>query len=699
VDGEDDPIKAYFDTIECVKPGDSDEVTIELENVGCVDGMLDLLITITESDENIAVEPELNAGDVADDLGDNMDGELAAELEMKISADLDGDTVFETVVAEGAVGVIDDINYVYGALNAGGLIELKIEWWVDSAVGNTIMTDTLKFDIEFSLDQAMEACLSVVSIDQPDQVQECETVDISVEVKNTGGAPGECDLNVTVTSPEGVVASAVVPTGMVNSLETVTKLVFDDLHIPVSDPPLAVPYTVTVSVVDCCSGEEVTCEIEVTAPPALHVVDMIQPATAFWCDELIVEVGVHNDGGKPGECLVNVVAVDAITQDPIMAPIVEPVPVVAPCDTVWVAVNLGHVEEYWPGMIVVVAWACADDMMDPYICLPPIGVAPPPAVPGVGSTWTYDVVYDPGSTETTIQTATLVARGLGDPIPSPATACLTPPSGQAPYFHLSWADVSTCTCQAVGGCAYDGTDSPLRSMSGGTMSMIMMGTDSYAREANLVDMYSLAPACAAMTAPAPMSNVGMVAEVKSDGYTAIVGSIGYPYSVGDKWEYINELDTYLASFGMCASALAPLPPSLNTAEVMAVGVTNPDGGFTDCVQIDTYSIAQIDNDKDGLYNEDPVDGVDNDGDTLVDEDPMERDVTMQDNDGDSAVNEDPIDGVDNDGDTVVDEDPVDVICYTSLWWSPTALGMVETHNPCSYDLQENKVLTSHSLVP
>jgi hypothetical protein len=236
-------------------------------------------------------------------------------------------------------------------------------------------------------------------------------------------------------------------------------------------------------------------------------------------------------------------------------------------------------------------------------------------------------------------------------------------------------------------------------MSGGAMSMIMMGMDQYAREVNLVDMYSLAPACAAMTVPAPMSNVPMVAEVKSDSYTLLAGSIGYPYSVGDKWEYISELDTYLSSFGMCASLLAPLPPSLSTAEVMAVGVTNPDGGFADCVQIDTYSIAQIDNDKDKLFNEDPVDGVDNDGDTLTDEDPVETDVTMQDNDGDSAVNEDPIDGVDNDGDTLTDEDPVDVKCTTSLWWSPTALAMVETHNPCSYDLQENKVLIDYHLEP
>ena len=663
VDGEDDPIKAYFDSIECVKPGDFDEVTIELENVGCVDGMADIHLRITESDENVALEPELNVGDL-EDTESIWDGELAAKMQMRITADLDGDTVFETVVAEGPVGVIAGTNYVYGALAAGGLIELKFEWWVPAEVGNIIMTDTLEFEIEFSLDQAMEACLTVINIVQPDVIQECETVDISVEVKNTGGADGECDLNVTVTDPAGVtIGTAVVGTGMISSLETVEVLIFDDLHIPISAPPIAVPYTVTVSVTDCCTGEEVICEIVVTAPPALHVVDIIQPATAFWCDELIVEVGVHNDGGKPGECMVTVMAIDAMSppEDPVLVgpPVTVPVPVVAPCDTVWVAVNLGHVEEYWPPMIVVAAFACADDMMDPYICLPPIEVAPPPAVAGEGSTWTYDVIYDPGSTETTVQTATLVSRGVTDPIPSPATACLVPPSGQGPYYLVSWNDVSTCTCQATGGCVFDGTtDSPFRSMTGGTMSMIMMGMDVYAREANLVDMYSLAPACAEMTVPAPMSNLALVAEISSDGYTAVSGSIGYPYSVGDKWTYTGNMDSFV--LGMCASLLAPFPPSINTAEVIAVGVTNPDGGFTDCVQIDM--VSQVDNDADGLYGEDPIGNGDEDGDGLVDEDPVET-------------------------------------CVTTTWWSPTTLSMVETHNPCSYDLQENKVLTSYSLVP
>ncbi|MGC9529314.1 MAG: hypothetical protein ACP5G2_01660 [Candidatus Bipolaricaulaceae bacterium] len=101
----------------------------------------------------------------------------------------------------------------------------------------------------------------------------------------------------------------------------------------------------------------------------------------------------------------------------------------------------------------------------------------------------------------------------------------------------------------------------------------------------------------------------------------------------------------------------------------------------------------VDDDGDGLIDEDPIDGIDNDGDSLVDEDPPEgpieltfnptnpldhdtdndrlldseeaywvcvkRSHTNLDNDGDSLVDEDPVDGLDNDMDGLIDEDGPD----------------------------------------
>jgi hypothetical protein len=62
--------------------------------------------------------------------------------------------------------------------------------------------------------------------------------------------------------------------------------------------------------------------------------------------------------------------------------------------------------------------------------------------------------------------------------------------------------------------------------------------------------------------------------------------------------------------------------------------------------IDEDPIAGIDNDEDGLIDEDPIDGLDNDGDGLFDEDDP-------DDDGDGLIDED---DPDDDGDGLTDED-------------------------------------------
>jgi hypothetical protein len=65
----------------------------------------------------------------------------------------------------------------------------------------------------------------------------------------------------------------------------------------------------------------------------------------------------------------------------------------------------------------------------------------------------------------------------------------------------------------------------------------------------------------------------------------------------------------------------------------------------------------VDEDGDGLIDEDPVELVDNDNDGLFNEDPEEEQV---DNDNDGVLNEDPVDNLDNDGDGLVDEDPEEI---------------------------------------
>ena len=581
VDGEDDPISAYFDTIECVKPGDSGEVTIELTNVGCVDGMLDLMITITESDENIAVEPELNVGDLEDDLGDLFDGELAANLEMRITADLDGDTVFETLVAEGALSVIEAINYVYGALDAGASMDLKIEWWVDSTVGNMIMTDTLRFDIEFSLDQKMEACLTLIDIDQPDQAQECETVDISVNVKNSGGEAGECTMDVVVTYPDGtVMAEALgVPTGMIDSLATESVLVFDDLHIPVTDPALPTPYTLTVTATpgaECCDQTPITCEIEVTDPPCLHVVAIEQPEYAWPCMEIMIGVTIHNQGGKPGECevwldLMNLdTGMPPATVDPaLLTP--QPTGVVDLCEENQVTIYFGpfHVDETWFPGVLVLAGSCCD--IEPFECV--IIAGPPPPQPS--SEWIYDVHYDaaepgdPTYSDDTVWQQHLV--GTVETIPDLLPDCvpLPPPGpGEGPAVHVQIDPL------------YGGVQ-PLRYVtSGGTTLDMQPGmVDAYANVLDGTTMYMYTDAMV-------MGGVlYMNLEVGYDTYVLTSGAgtnIGQPYTAGSSWTYDSHTIANIAAMGGCQ------PEAVATVTVTVAGpMPDPTGTYPNCMEITT----------------------------------------------------------------------------------------------------------------
>ena len=70
--------------------------------------------------------------------------------------------------------------------------------------------------------------------------------------------------------------------------------------------------------------------------------------------------------------------------------------------------------------------------------------------------------------------------------------------------------------------------------------------------------------------------------------------------------------------------------------------------------VETYGCCSIDNDEDGLVDEDMFDGEDNAGPSKEDYiDPLDK----TDEDNDRRLNEDKMDNIDNDCDGRVDEDP------------------------------------------
>ena len=78
-------------------------------------------------------------------------------------------------------------------------------------------------------------------------------------------------------------------------------------------------------------------------------------------------------------------------------------------------------------------------------------------------------------------------------------------------------------------------------------------------------------------------------------------------------------------------------PGVYHCDVVFTGQPMIDNDVDGLVNEDPAEI-EIDNDLDGLFSEDPIDGSDNDLDTLVDEDPSEQ----VDNDLDGLFSEDPV---------------------------------------------------------
>ena len=98
--------------------------------------------------------------------------------------------------------------------------------------------------------------------------------------------------------------------------------------------------------------------------------------------------------------------------------------------------------------------------------------------------------------------------------------------------------------------------------------------------------------------------------------------------------------------------LRPVTGRLDLGRSWAVEIVVDDDGDG---LIDEDPPELIDNDIDGLINEDgPDPQIDNDGDGLLNEDGL---YTPYDDDWDGLLNEDPINNIDDDGDGLIDEDP------------------------------------------
>lgn len=158
-----DPLTATI-TVTDAKPGDNTTgVDWLLKNTGNLPGYLDITFSNIVDADNTVIEPEV--GSTGED--GTADGELAERLTLLIYIDEDdnntfssGDVlIFNDFVKGGATALLGQKlnNYAMAAnYGSGNNKAVRVEWGVDSSVGNCIQSDSTGFDVEFSLEQTAD---------------------------------------------------------------------------------------------------------------------------------------------------------------------------------------------------------------------------------------------------------------------------------------------------------------------------------------------------------------------------------------------------------------------------------------------------------------------------------------------------------------------------------------------------------------
>ena len=195
------------------------------------------------------------------------------------------------------------------------------------------------------------------------------------------------------------------------------------------------------------------------------------------------------------------------------------------------------------------------------------GPPPPPGQPGVGSTWEYLVDYDDGTGYTEVDhpyTNTLTEVNASPP----AGLCVTPDSVTCNHYVVDTHPDADCP----------GVTVPKRVTP--TAQIMSLEVNMWQNPTDGTAVFAKIPMCALVPMAIPLD-----VEIAYSAYTAVSGTVGKPYAVGDKWTYTREEGA--SSGGACIDTAYFIKTF--TVEVVAVdeSVTVPAGTFDDCVKIVT----------------------------------------------------------------------------------------------------------------
>jgi len=123
-----------------------------LENVGTLNGFIDIEAVCVTDYENVRVQPEIDAGDTTDGTG-----ELSQVLNLRLFIDYDGNGWVSTGDVTFFNGKMDTLpaNFELDEpLNAGATINIValVDWW-STTMDNQVMTDSVDLGLTFELAQ------------------------------------------------------------------------------------------------------------------------------------------------------------------------------------------------------------------------------------------------------------------------------------------------------------------------------------------------------------------------------------------------------------------------------------------------------------------------------------------------------------------------------------------------------------------